>query len=809
MASAFKISQLPPALKNRLHTGCILLLLFLSLPYPSLCQTPGDSKSDTTGYAWYLNKAGTAIRKGDYSLAIKPLLRAADILENTSDSGELSTVYLKIADTYSQIRANENAAEYYLKALEKNSFTDSDEKISTVEKYGDILSQLERYEDAVEQFSKAAAYFNREGIAAKEADLLIKKGIALRNIPDYERSLENDTELLRLSEKTGDKPLRFKILNDIGFDHTRLDNYDMAVSSFTEAYKAGIIAGVGEKELIHVQVNIAILYFNSRNTGNAINTLKKALETSSGHHFYAESGIIENLLSTIYLNSGDLYNAGVFSRQSIESAVLSGDKKLLQQCYNTYSQVLKAGNDPISALNYYEKYLNLRDSLLLEGRIKEEEQSRRKFDAEKTEKEIRLEIADENLFQMRVRQYELEQARQRQKIDSLEQAKQVTRLEFEKERQATILALEQQERKLSEEQNQRLRQDSIIQDQQIQLQEEREIARVADIKRLELEKKQEQIVKRRAISVALLLVLIALSILAGLFFLRKKNRLLAEQKREIQEKNRYLEQLNEEINTQKETIEEKNKAITDSIIYAERIQAAVLTPESFFRDNLDDYFVFFRPRDIVSGDFYWGARKEDMIVVVAADCTGHGVPGAFMSMFGVAFLNEIVNDMEKPRSDEILNRLRKNVIEALRQKGEEGEAKDGMDIALCIVDYENMNLQFSGAFNPLYYIRDNELLQIKGDRMPIGIHLKEYNDFAVHEMEMKKGDCFYIFSDGYMDQFGGPEGKKFKFKPFQDLILANHHRTMEEQKEILADAFDDWKQHVDQIDDVLVIGVRV
>ena len=196
-------------------------------------------------------------------------------------------------------------------------------------------------------------------------------------------------------------------------------------------------------------------------------------------------------------------------------------------------------------------------------------------------------------------------------------------------------------------------------------------------------------------------------------------------------------------------------------------------------------------------------------MIVAADCTGHGVPGAFMSMLGTAFLNEIVADMEYPESHHILDQLRMNVIEAMRQTGEEGEAKDGMDIALCVLDYDKMRLQFSGAFNPLYYIKDNELLAIKADRMPIGIHQKEVAGFTKNEIELKPGECFYLFSDGYIDQFGGPEGKKLKNKLFQELLLANHHRSMTEQKEILEKTFDDWKRGFDQIDDVLVMGIRM
>ncbi len=285
-----------------------------------------------------------------------------------------------------------------------------------------------------------------------------------------------------------------------------------------------------------------------------------------------------------------------------------------------------------------------------------------------------------------------------------------------------------------------------------------------------------------------LISIIAILLFTGFLVTRKKNTILASQKKEI---------------------EEKNAAITDSIIYAEKIQSAVLPPPDFMKDSFDDYFILLKPRDIVSGDFYWGMKKDGISIITAADCTGHGVPGAFMSMLGMAFLNEIVNNTDNLSTNIILNELRKNVKSALRQTGQEGETKDGMDIAICTVDYRSNTLQFSGAFNPLFYVKDKELLLVKGDRMPIGIHQTKEAPFTRHVIDINKGDTFYIFSDGYVDQFGGPEGKKIKLKRFQEIILENYKKPMEEQKQILDKIFIDWQGDQEQIDDVLVIGVRI
>jgi serine phosphatase RsbU (regulator of sigma subunit) len=253
----------------------------------------------------------------------------------------------------------------------------------------------------------------------------------------------------------------------------------------------------------------------------------------------------------------------------------------------------------------------------------------------------------------------------------------------------------------------------------------------------------------------------------------------------------------------------QKKQITDSIEYASRIQTAILPPGDYINKIIPDHFILYKPRDIVSGDFYWITHKDGKIIVAAVDCTGHGVPGAFMSMLGFAFLNEIVNKEKELKANEILNQLRDNVKKSLHQTGKDGEAKDGMDIALCIIDPENLTMQYSGAYNPLYLVRNKELITIKADRMPIGIYIAEKESFTNHETKIRKGDTIYIFTDGYIDQFGGPQTQKFKTAPFKDLIESNQDKPMAEQKKILEDNFEKWKGDYDQIDDVLVVGIKI
>jgi serine phosphatase RsbU (regulator of sigma subunit) len=256
-------------------------------------------------------------------------------------------------------------------------------------------------------------------------------------------------------------------------------------------------------------------------------------------------------------------------------------------------------------------------------------------------------------------------------------------------------------------------------------------------------------------------------------------------------------------------IEEKNKDITSSISYASRIQRAMLPEPTEIRGLSKNSLVVFLPKDIVSGDFYWFNKSGDKLIAVAGDCTGHGVPGALMSMLGISFLEEIVNYREITDSGKILDELRNEVQRALRQKGTREEAKDGMDISLCVIDSKKKTIQFSGAYNNLYFIRDNELIEYPADRMPIAIFDRADSDFKRHNIDTLPGDVIYMFSDGYADQFGGPNCKKFKYATFKALLLEIHKLPMAKQKLRLEKEFYEWKGTNTQVDDVLILGLKL
>jgi serine phosphatase RsbU (regulator of sigma subunit) len=322
----------------------------------------------------------------------------------------------------------------------------------------------------------------------------------------------------------------------------------------------------------------------------------------------------------------------------------------------------------------------------------------------------------------------------------------------------------------------------------------------AEVKEAELEK--QKTARRLITGIAALFGLVVIIIIFFFVKLRKSNLIIQKQKERV-------ESQNEIISSQKQIVEEKQKEIIDSINYAKRIQSAVLTSNDVWSRVSKEHFVFFKPKDIVSGDFYWAYNTPNNRAVFAlADCTGHGVPGGFMSMLGNSFLNEIVVENKIFNAAAILNKLREKIINALEQKGEE-KRKDGMDVALCVWNKLNNTLEFAGANNSLLILRNGSFTELKPDKMPIGSYIEDAKDFTSQTVQLEKDDCLYMTTDGFPDQFGGPKGKKFKGRQLQELLLSIHSRSMQEQGKILEEKFMDWKGSLEQIDDVSVIGIKV
>jgi serine phosphatase RsbU (regulator of sigma subunit) len=270
----------------------------------------------------------------------------------------------------------------------------------------------------------------------------------------------------------------------------------------------------------------------------------------------------------------------------------------------------------------------------------------------------------------------------------------------------------------------------------------------------------------------------------------------------------FFRTVEEELRDKTIELEEKHLDMIRSIEYASRIQDAMLPSGKLFESFFSDYFILSKPKEIVSGDFYWMNKVDNKLIFTIADCTGHGVPGAFMSILGIMLLDQITGVDKVTQADEILNILRERVTQAMSHNKNNGEMKEGLDLTLCVYDPEKQTLQFSGALDRIYQIRDNSLNKLELDQLHGHSHLDYDIPCEKHEINVRSGDVFYLFTDGYPDQFGGEKNKKFTLKRFQDLLMKIYRKKMGKQKKILDDTISKWQGLVEQLDDITVMGIR-
>ncbi len=607
------------------------------------------------------------------------------------------------------------------------------------------------YDKTIEYWQKAlktnTEIGNKKGIAANI-------GIVYYDQSNYPKALEYYQKALKIKEEIGDKKGTASNLGNIGLIYSYQSNYSKALEYYQKALK--INEEIGNKTYMAANLgNIGFVYSNQSNYPKALEYYQKALKINEeiGNKLQITSNL--GNIGGLY-NDLEQYNKTIeYANKALKIAKEIGALSLEKSAYSNLSRAYKSINNYKKALEYKDKWIEINDSIFNTEKAKSIAEMNTRYETEKKEKQI----------------------------------------------------IEQQaELKTS------------------QLQTEKEKA----------EKEKQQTQRNMFIIAFGLMIILAVFVFRSYRQKKKANLLLAEQKQEISEANEELNQQNEEIIAQRDQIEEQrdivvkqkdeieeiHHEISQSIDYATRLQSAILPEEKILDKYLSEHFVLFKPKDKVSGDFYWWSHIENHTIITAADSTGHGVPGAFMSMLGASFLREIVQKEYVTHTGVILRKLRKEIIKALKQTGEAGTQKDGMDMAIISINQETKVVQFSGANNPLYILTNRELVdlkplegfenfyEIKPDKMPIAIYEKMDN-FTTHEIQLEKGDQLYMFSDGFADQFGGAKGKKFKYKPFKRLLSENRDKPMKEQKELLDSAFETWRDNLEQIDDVVVLGVKI
>jgi serine phosphatase RsbU (regulator of sigma subunit) len=785
---------------------------------------------------------------GQHANSIPYYLRRANLLEIKEDTARLPKAYEKIALAYQHEKVFEKELEYHTKSYDMLD-KDNGVKLLQVKE----LMALAAFRDRQMDVAKKHFIDLTEKYPGKGNDWLRSKQYLIKVFDAnsaYDSALICCEELLWVYEERSDVEQIFRLQNNIGYYQTLLGDFEGASGSYINAIESGIAASADPRDVALMMTNAGVSFQNMEERNDAIDYFNQAIQILNENEHYAEESRVENMLATIYLQKGDLYNAGQFSLGAIEAAEKVNDPVRKSEAYLTYSQILRKGNDPINALEHYEKYLIIRDSISMEDKIAEREMEDKKFQLEKEERDLQLRLKEEEVSDLAIRQLMLQKDRIEQEKELLMNEKDLQLLEQQRLQQDMVITQQNYEAERQDRENRALEQEKLFAEQQSELDAqklrdtERENQLLEKQQRLDqLELERQAATKKAFIGISAGGLLIAVIILSLLISTRRKKKLLAATKIEIEDKNVDLEQKNEEISTQmdeieaqrnlvfeqKEAIELYSDEVMKSIEYAKRIQASILPERAAMKENVADSFVLFRPRDVVSGDFFWYAKVEEKLVFAVADSTGHGVPGAFMSMMGTSLLKEVVQKEYITHPGVILRRMRKEIINNMGQKGISGEQRDGYDMAIICIDYEEKKLDYAGAYNSLYLIRSKDhpapdldeleekdpvskdgfvLYEIAADKMPIA-HYDRMDKFTNKEISVFEGDQFYMFTDGYADQFGGPKGKKFMYKPFKQLLLSNAKHPMETQHKVLNETISEWMGISPQIDDICVMGVKI
>lgn len=569
----------------------------------------------------------------------------------------------------------------------------------------------------------------------------------------------------------GNQSKTSKYLNKIAFMLWDKKDYSGALDAFTES--AAINKKIGNKNaLATIYQSIGLIHSDQGKYRESLSNLRTARDYQQ--QLGRKRGVAaEHInMATTYALMNQYQKAIAETRLAMELAQEIEATQLMRTCYGMLAEYYEnTGNTELTF-----KYFNLYSTF------------------------------EKKLNQQQIAQQE---AKNQQKLTAME----LRTRHAEQEKKATQAELQQTSKALE-------KAEAIRKAQQLEI-DMKELA----LKEQETRLENEQLVRNQLIYglgfVAVLLMLTGF----GFMVFHKKNKKLAEKNKEINEQAEELLMSQREIKAKSndlenalEEIKKKNSKITDSINYAKRIQEASLPQTNKIQEHLPDSFVFFRPRDMVSGDFYWFHTTEEMendfmdikesILISAVDCTGHGIPGAFMSLIGIELLNNIASTRGIVAPDRILNELHKSVQQSLRQ--EDTENRDGMDMGLCLIHPKENSLVFAGAHNPMVLIQDGKIQTIKADKQAVGGRQKEKERrFTAHHVEIDRPTWVYLYSDGFPDQFGGAEGRKFMSKKLKRLLLEIHQKPMAEQKDILAYTLDDWKGNTPQVDDILVIGFKL
>lgn len=787
------IDSLKLALKNAKHdtTRCKILNALIesenddaiwpkyndqikSLAEKNLAGLPSES-SETKIFKKYLGEAynnlGTISNwQGDRKNSFLYLNKALKLMQEINDQQGISNSLNFLAFLHSSFGENDKALEFYNRSLElrkkTNDYKGMAEILNSIgllyKSEGDIINSLNYYQKAL-QLSEKIDY--KDEIASSLNSL----ARIFNSQGDIVKALEYYQKCLKIQENMEDKEGIALVLNNIGSIYYDQGELSKALENFKSALQLIEETGIkdGKATLL---ANIGSIYEKQEKDSLALEYYNNSLKIRE------ELGDEEDIASSLN-HLGAFYNKRENIQKSLEYYFRSlkirekiSDKEGLSSTYNHIGSVYFKGKDYKKALDYSLKSMKLGKELGFPDKIEDAASILCKIYKATGNHKLALEN-----YELAIKMRDSLNNIQTQKAT----IKQQTKYEYDKQK-----ALDEKAH-------------------QYELKQKEESART---------EKNKQMVIISSVSVVLILVVIFSIFLYNRFKLTQKQKAIIE----LKEKETHI---------QKEIIEEKHKEITDSINYAERIQRSFLATKELLDENLNEYFVLFKPKDVVSGDFYWASKLNNGdFAFVTADSTGHGVPGAIMSLLNITSLEKAIETEVNP--DAILNHTRKTIIERLKKDGSVDGGKDGMDCSLLSLNKEKTKLKIAAAHNPVWIMRqiagpstssgaavvepvETTVIEIKADKMPVGKHDKQDVPFTLHEMDLLKGDVIYALSDGFPDQFGGPKGKKFMSKQLRELLQSISSKPMNEQKFILEKTFNEWVGNLEQVDDVCVVGIRV
>jgi len=729
----------------------------------------------------------------------------ADSLLHIAETTKYDTIkvdhYIKIAeinqgsDTAKFLFYNKKALDLSKKIMYQKGITHA------LITYGKFYSVVTNFDTAVVFFEEAATLSQEYGLKENRVVALANCANVYCYTGNYEKGLKYFLDALVTMRELDNKESIATATNNIGSVYYLLEDSDNALKFYKEALE--VYSELESKEgMALATANIGIVYYDSGELEKALQEYLKAEKLREKLPDNQQLAALYSSIGLVYGSMGNNDKSIEYNKKGIKLAEALGDLRALTGSYLNLSQYLEEIKRYTEARTYIKKALDIsiENKMLL-------------FQLQCYEKLSRLDSIDGEYLSALV---------------NFKKSQTISDSLFSKEKSENLTEMQTKyETDKKEQENQILTQQKLLDDKKIE---------------------QQQILNYAFAIGGLLFLLAAVVFLISRSKVKKANSALQsllvqvnQQKEEIQTQADNLEVTNnelqlviatvnqqkEEIQAQADNLEDANIAILEkqgliehshnqikaSINYAWRIQNAALPDTNIIDEKLNSHFILFKPRDVVSGDFYWVKKLGDFIMIAIADCTGHGVPGAFVSMLGISLLNDITAQGQILQPNEVLDELRSRIKLSLHQYGDDDEVqKDGMDIAFCTIDTKTLELQFSGAHNPIYIIRngdnENDLTQLKADRMPIGIHRKE-RPFSLHNYQLQKNDLIYMFSDGYQDQFGGPKDKKYKTSQFKKLLIRSQNYDLAKQKELLDKAHSTWKGSAEQVDDILVMGIKV